>query len=295
MRVPHTLTVPLLVMSVRHDGADRVQEAAAAIPQFLSPYLSRILSLSLHPSIALADALAREGAGTTAGSSSSYQTHANQVRRRRARRAGVSDVGQPTAAGGPPEPDGAVRVSHRCVPQISKRAHAVRHLIAAKVTPRVLLPGMFDAYAALTAGTVAFAEVRRVLWTSVRVGTFWSQTSPGGWGAGCSERGGPYGQASLTSFFELLSGVVRRLTRPEIVLYHAQIYSFFQSALDLRATPMAANASTQVGGEPGSPEVRPRRLTAGVSTRRRRGVVPRRLRRAWPWWKTGWWRPSPSW
>ena len=45
--------------------------------------------------------------------------------------------------------------------QIAKRAYAVRQLIASKVTPRVLLPAIFAAYAALTADDATFSEVWR--------------------------------------------------------------------------------------------------------------------------------------
>jgi len=99
-----------------------LQEASASIPQFLSPYLGKIIRLVLQPPLAIAGELARQAAGTHATASSSYQTHANQI---------------------------------------AKRASAVRLLIASRVAPRVLLPGLVAAYTALTSDTGAkFHEVR---------------------------------------------------------------------------------------------------------------------------------------
>ena len=64
------------------------QEAIASIPQFMSPYLSKMLALTLQPAITLAGDLARQGTV-----SNTHQTHANQVRRAPAhRRLHVADT-----------------------------------------------------------------------------------------------------------------------------------------------------------------------------------------------------------
>jgi len=49
----------------------------------------------------------------------------------------------------------------------------------------------------------------------------------------------PLQQASLVSFFQMVAAVIRRLTRPEVVTYHGDLATFFQTAFDLRNLPVS--------------------------------------------------------
>jgi len=176
-----------------------LQEASASIPQFLSPYLGNIITLVLQPPLAIAGELARQAAGAHATASSSYQTHANQI---------------------------------------AKRASAVRLLIASRVPPRVLLPALVAAYAALTADTGAkFHEVRGRV--AMRVAEPHRRKTDSARRTVIAVRAYPPWQASLVSFFQMVAAVIRRLTRPEVVTYHGDLAAFFQTAFDLRNLPVS--------------------------------------------------------
>jgi hypothetical protein len=122
------------------------------LPQFLSPYLSRMVVLALNPALAQAGDVARQGTGHPTVSPT-YQAHANLVR--------VQQQRDTERAKGPTGVDGTIAAV-----QTAKRAAAVRQLVMASVAARTVLPALFAAYTALL--STDFSEVRRAVTLSWR-------------------------------------------------------------------------------------------------------------------------------